>query len=250
MAEVWFNKLDELKEQNLFKDLKKDLTNRTIVGEYVNSITHQHMVKYNRVTMMFYAVVDNYGFEEICWPCDKAINLFKKYNLDMVTMQSVGLYSDFESLCNGLEGLFRDIAKGTIRDDEEGSVAYIVKRDKDSVEKDTVLSLAKLKTIEYRLFRKMREKLRGYYRNQGKAQPDRLVAAFKRESDDFLEGNELPQPIEFYVQIMKSAFDFIRTYPEQLDILNSEYITFQENLLNYMAKKDQLDNATIGMFDS
>ena len=40
MAEVWFNKLDELKEQNLFKDLKKDLTNRTIVGEYVNSITH------------------------------------------------------------------------------------------------------------------------------------------------------------------------------------------------------------------
>lgn len=32
--------------------------------------------------------------------------------------------------------------------------------------KDKVLSMAKLKTIEYRIFRKMREKLRGFYNNK------------------------------------------------------------------------------------
>ena len=32
-------------------------------------------------------------------------------------------------------------------------------------EPEKVLSLAKLKTLEYRLFRKMREKLRGFYAN-------------------------------------------------------------------------------------
>ena len=38
---------------------------------------------------------------------------------------------------------------------------YFVKTDKDG--KETVVSLTKLKTLEYRLFRKMREKLRNFY---------------------------------------------------------------------------------------
>ena len=44
---------------------------------------------------------------------------------------------------------------------------YLVARDKGK-EGDKVVGLGKLKTIEYRIFRKMREKLRGYYRQQSK----------------------------------------------------------------------------------
>ena len=55
-----------------------------------------------------------------------------------------------------MESTFKEVAKSPISQDEEGNVLYFVKKGSDN--KDQVLSLAKLKTLEYRLFRKMREK--------------------------------------------------------------------------------------------
>ena len=84
----------------------------------------------------------------------------------MVKVDSLGLFNEYSSLCNGLYKAFRDVAKSKITDEEEGSVLYLVRRNKDGdPTKDKVLSLAKLKTIEYRIFRKIREKLRGFYRH-------------------------------------------------------------------------------------
>ena len=77
------------------------------------------------------------------------------------------------------------------------------------------MSLAKLKTLEYRLFRKMREKLRGSYKD-GVAQTDQAhiktkVDAFTRESKTFLmDGqNELPQPLDYYIMLFENAFVFL-----------------------------------------
>ena len=130
------------------------------------------MVMYNRETLIFYAIVDNYS-ADLCKPIDQALTLLKKYNLDVVRIESLGTYNSFTSLCDGLYQAFRDVAKGTINEEEEGSVIYLTKRDKsgDSSE-DRVLSLSKLKTIEYRIFRKMREKLRGFYNNKKCAEKD------------------------------------------------------------------------------
>jgi len=38
----------------------------------------------------------------------------------------------------------------------------MIKRHKEDPSKDEILSLSKFKTLEYRLFRKMREKLRNF----------------------------------------------------------------------------------------
>lgn len=74
-------------------------------------------------------------------------------------------------LCNRLYKIFRDVAKGKITEEEEGSVVYLIRRNKEGdTSKDEVLSLSKLKTIEYRIFRKIREKLRGFYRHEAKAE--------------------------------------------------------------------------------
>ncbi len=79
-----------------------------------------------------------------------------------------------------------------------------------------MLSLAKLKTIEYRIFRKMREKLRGFYNNKttGTGDSASLVKKFQKEMKDILEGNETPKPIEYYVKILEGSFNFIKKYPE------------------------------------
>jgi hypothetical protein len=57
------------------------------------------------------------------------------------------------------------VAKSSIKQDEEGSVLYFVKKSKYNGE-ERVVSLAKLKTLEYRLFRKMREKLRHFFKDE------------------------------------------------------------------------------------
>ena len=108
-----------------------------------------------------------------------------------MTVESLGLYKDFNTLCCCLEKAFKDVAKSPITTDEEGSVLYLVKRSNYSTHDDQVLSLCKLKTIEYRIFRKMREKLRGYFKhlNSDKLKPSEiLVNAFKREMHDIIEG--------------------------------------------------------------
>jgi D-Tyr-tRNAtyr deacylase len=48
----------------------------------------------------------------------------------------------------------------SIREAEEGAVLYFVMNHKQDNEK--MLSMCKLKTLEYRVFRKLREKLRNF----------------------------------------------------------------------------------------
>jgi len=51
--------------------------------------------------------------------------------------------------------------------------------------------------------------------------------------------NELPQPFENYVKVMNSAWEFIQENPDQVAILKNEYVTFSENLLNFINKKNE-----------
>lgn len=85
MAHVWFDILEDLEAESkgILQQMKKDLNGVTMIGEYIGSQDHQHLVKYSRVTLIFYAVVSNDSSED-CWPCDQAFALFDKYKLDKV----------------------------------------------------------------------------------------------------------------------------------------------------------------------
>jgi hypothetical protein len=74
MAYVWFDKLDTMSAATQ-ENLRKDLNGKTMVGEYIGSQEHQHLVKYSRVTIIFYAIIDNYSYES-CMPCSQAWKFF------------------------------------------------------------------------------------------------------------------------------------------------------------------------------
>jgi hypothetical protein len=60
MAHVWFDKLADLQKKGVkLEDLITDLNGNTLIGEYIGSQEHQHLVKYSRVTIIFYAIVKN-----------------------------------------------------------------------------------------------------------------------------------------------------------------------------------------------
>ena len=100
----------------------------TLVGEYIGSQDHQHLVMYTRVSLIFYAIVDNNSTDS-CIPCDQAWSFFSKYNLDKVHITSLGQFNDYNKMCDVLCKTFKDVAKSEIAQDEEGNVLYFVKKD-------------------------------------------------------------------------------------------------------------------------
>jgi hypothetical protein len=243
MAHVWFDKLQQV-EQDLgtagLREMQQDLAYNTLIGEYIGSAEHQHLVKYSRVTIIFYAVVDNTSADD-CWPCDQAWSLFAKYGLDKVHAVSLGRFGNFDTLADCLCTTFKEVAKSEIAKDEEGNVLYFIQRTQDGAG-DRVLSLSKLKTLEYRLFRKMREKLRGYYAMDRKTQaPPRadILKKFAREAKELSDEHELPRPLEYYLELFRLAFDFIEADPvPRTAMLHKEYVTFSEHLLAFFATQN------------
>lgn len=87
--------------------LKADLGNRTIVGEYIGNQKFQHLIKYSRKTLIFYSVVENNSqSQEVCWLPMKAQELFKKYDLDTVKMESLGHFSSYDKMCDTLASCY------------------------------------------------------------------------------------------------------------------------------------------------
>jgi hypothetical protein len=79
----------------------------------------------------------------------------------------------------------------------------------------------------------MREKLRNYFRGKSAKSADAVINAFAKEAQALSEDLSLPKPLEFYISLMKSAVEYVRLSPQNLDTLNSEYVTFLEALIKY-----------------
>jgi len=65
IATVWFAKLEEIEKTGKLEELKDLIKDKTLVGEYVGDDKFQHMVRYEKVTLLFYAIVQNNSYK-IC----------------------------------------------------------------------------------------------------------------------------------------------------------------------------------------
>ena len=103
-----------------------------------------------------------------------------------MTIDSLGLYNDYDHICDDLQQEFERVSSQPISREEEGSVLYFVLRHAEGQDHDEVLSLGKLKTLEYRLFRKMREKLRSYASYTTRLTSEALIDRYFREARDLI----------------------------------------------------------------
>jgi hypothetical protein len=88
----------------------------------------------------------------------------------------------------------------------------------------------------------MREKLRNYYAEKGKSEypSSDIVKKFIREAKELSDEHELPRPLDYYIELFKTAFDFIDSDPQtNAQLLREEYVTFSEHLLAYFTKTHQ-----------
>eukprot|EP01022_Parablepharisma_sp_SALTPOND_P006911 TRINITY_DN127_c0_g1_i1.p1 TRINITY_DN127_c0_g1~~TRINITY_DN127_c0_g1_i1.p1 ORF type:complete len:483 (-),score=52.86 TRINITY_DN127_c0_g1_i1:2247-3695(-) len=157
IADVWLKVVSQLKLQNRLEEFKKAIANKTLVGEYVGNVAHQHLVAYSKETIVFYALIDhNSGIN--CDDPNKTLAFFKDYGLDYVSYESRGVFNTLKEVREALLKEYIETGKASLYNEEEGVVIYFVKR--GGIGEDCTLSLCKIKTLEYRLYRKLRETLR------------------------------------------------------------------------------------------
>ena len=106
-------------------------------------------------------------------------------------------------------------------EEEEGAVMYAVEKNKKG--NRTVLVLWKIKTLEYRLFRKMREKLKQLVVKRNKAQ---LVKRFATESKQLIVDFAANRALDYYIELFDVACEFIVNKGIGSSVVSNQYVDF------------------------
>jgi hypothetical protein len=245
IGQCWFDILDNFTKEEINK-IKEYLDGKTFVGEYVGNQYHQHLIRYMKHTILFFGIVVNDSCESSI-PIIQAFEKFKEFKLDVVPYEYIGIAESFDELCVKLKKLYVKIAESSIIDEEEGSVVYLSQTyassfdsDKEYRKDDKILTLFKLKTWEYRVYRKLREKIKNNLLDKNfYSDSRRKISQFFEELRTMLQGFNLPMPFQFYYKVAETAFDFANYYKDmfknennpdgQLD-LHGSYIDFIETI--------------------
>jgi hypothetical protein len=155
-AELWFDILEtRIINKGLYDDFINDITGYTLCGENIGDLEHQHIKLYEQKDIMFFGMVNNQT-SEICEPIPKVNEILSKYGLTVVSSFNVspeiGSFEEFSKL---MEEYYIQVLHASVEKSGEGCVCYISEIVEDG---EKVISLAKLKTFEYRFLRKIREK--------------------------------------------------------------------------------------------
>jgi len=245
IGQCWFDILDNFTKEEINK-IKEYLDGKTFVGEYVGNQYHQHLIRYMKHTILFFGIVVNDSCESSI-PIIQAFEKFKEFKLDVVPYEYIGIAESFDELCVKLKKLYVKIAESSIIDEEEGSVVYLSQTyassfdsDKEYRKDDKILTLFKLKTWEYRVYRKLREKIKNNLLDKNfYSDSRRKISQFFEELRTMLQGFNLPMPFQFYYKVAETAFDFANYYKDmfknennpdgKLD-LHGSYIDFIETI--------------------
>ena len=159
-AETWFNLLQErIIDKNLLEQFIKELGDYTLIGESVGDKKREHILVYKNRDIIFYGIVNNKKLlSEHCLPLSKSFDLFKKYNLTYTEIQPSEKYDSLIDLFSYINTQFDVIFDKSLQKSGEGNVVYF-SCEVNGIE--SIQNLGKLKTFEYRFFRKIREKCKG-----------------------------------------------------------------------------------------
>ena len=215
----WFDILDNKKEEEVI-EIKKNMNNKTFCGEYCGNQYHEHLIRHTKHTIFFYSIVDNNDKNNICLPIEETFEIFKKLNLEYVNFSYIGIYKTKIELFEGIQKIYKSIAEKSILYEEEGDVLYFV-NDTDK----KVISLCKIKTLEYKIYRKLREKIKNELNNEEHEfnMNRKKISQFFNEVQVFSQNFKLPNTLEFYFTVSDMAFRFVDFYKKKFIGDNPEF---------------------------
>ena len=249
IAEEWFRVISEWPESKLNK-FKNEVKGLTLIGDYTGNPNCQHLLRYEKVSIQFFAVVEN-SSSGVCMPPLGALTLFKKYNLDHVKFEKLGSYSELHQLYLDLSCLFKEVSEGSLETIGEGVVLYFVKNSepkktfelenkllhtnedcsntyfKTEFSRQQVVSMCKVKTVEYKLLRKIRDKCELIAKGKKQHNP---FDAFVRYSKSVVEEAGVIKPLSYYHDLAKVAIQEVKNNPRQLETIKNNFLDFVKEL--------------------
>ena len=245
---TWFGILDKLfKTKEELDEFKKVIANHSLIGENVGDIIHQHIKVYKEKDIIFYGIVNHLTYEtEICLPLSKSFEIFKKFGLTSVPLEKSENFQNFSELKTFLDKKYDEILLKSIKESGEGNVIYIVEYENDGNER--IISVAKLKTFEYRFYRKIREKIKiileRYRKHPKNLSLGDLKKSLRKESEELAENFTKELNYEKYIKFSDFVFDYIIKYDNQKDYFDvfAEFIHILKFCFNKIEEKK--DNNT------
>ena len=153
IATTWFKILSKVDNK---EELQAVMTGKTLIGEYVGNPDCQHIIKYEEVTIQFFAVVNHLDDSNYCENTREAFELFRRFGLPCVGFEEVVIEkSEFE---NRFREILEEIKELSIEVANEGVVFYF--NGESGVE-----WMCKVKCFEYKYLRKLREKMKDNEKN-------------------------------------------------------------------------------------
>lgn len=206
IAQEWLKVLKSMTEEQIQK-LKNDINNCTLIGELtgIDKFTSK-LLKYSCQGLKFITIVDNFS-QNTCILPSKALEFFTKFGIQTVKTEILCEAHTVDYLFDELIELHQEISKSSLEKSGEGVVLYFVIKDDLNPTEDRVASLCKIKTLEYRIFRKIREKLKNI-RNNDKF-PKNLFKIFQKESRMLCDSCEVELDVEYYDSVAEEFFDQI-----------------------------------------
>ena len=276
-AETWFKILQEKiicsQNTNLINEFKTELGNHTLIGESVGDKKREHILVYKERDIIFYGIVNNQKLlTQNCIPLSTSFNLFKKYNLSYTEISPSQKFNTLEELYSYINEQYDVIFDKSLQESGEGNVVYFTC---DINDNESVKGLGKLKTFEYRFFRKIREKCKGVppkvdrkeiekdisktiearkkkdkkkkEKNKEEEEKERekeIIKINKKIDNEIKEKNEEREKrINNLIHKMKSeSRDLLKEVPKSKyntdKILLTEYFDLGEYIINYRAQDD------------
>ena len=153
------------------------------------------MVKYDEIDLQVFAFVNNRS-SEICVSPKKSIELADEFGFTHVEITTKTV-SDTKELKKELDIIYTDVFFNKNKVDSEGAVMYI--GDKT----DTVRQLIKLKTMDYRMKRKLREKIRSLLSPKSDYNLEKLIKKYKKELNSMCKDykEQMEEEIKYYLEM-------------------------------------------------
>ena len=217
IAREFFNIIQNYNQEKI-QQLKEKLIGKTLIGELCGN--YKHINEYKEKFLIFFAIVNNNN-DEIC---ELPINVQEEFAIfdgfRFVEIKTITCENGIEFISK-MKEIYSKISSKTIEQEGEGKVIYFSLQEK-------VLGICKIKTLEYKIFRLLREKLKKAI-EKNTENVNKFVRKFEKESEFLCRYEKPPKNIDFYLEIAENAYKIIKFSTNSLD-----FKLFHENYINFL----------------
>ena len=255
IALCWMRKIKAIEQNDAGKmdALKSDLAEHVFIGDFIGNTELINLIKYPRETICFHSVMLKYrtagNAKNTTYCLPNSFNILSRHPIDVTPNRVCGVYENYDQLCTSLAEIHKQVANSSLSASEEGAVLTFIRRNpEDSTVPDSVISMCKVKSVEYQALKLLVQLLQGAVESDNiERQQDSLFTQYVKEFKQFSKSIDQSlgsHPETFYIDLFSTAFTMIAKKSNKKDkemyqdLIYSDTVKFLVLVLNTNEEKN------------